>query len=60
VVASSVTFEAGIRGGQPTWGGDDRRPSAPSALRTVRVATGNRAVRVTGRLSQVVKMETGR
>jgi hypothetical protein len=30
VAASSVTSGAGIRGGgQPTWGGDDRRPSAP-------------------------------
>jgi hypothetical protein len=32
------------KGGQPTWGGDDRRPSAPSALCTVSTTTRNRAV----------------
>jgi hypothetical protein len=30
MVASSVMSRAGIRGGQPTWGGDDRQPPVPS------------------------------
>jgi hypothetical protein len=46
-------------GWQPTWGGDDRGPPVPSALRMVSMATGNRVVHRTGRLSRAVKMETG-
>jgi hypothetical protein len=35
------------KGGQPTWGGDDRRPPVPSALCAVITATGNRVARGT-------------
>jgi hypothetical protein len=37
------------KGSQATWGGDDRRPPVPSALRAVSAATRNRVGHGTGR-----------
>jgi hypothetical protein len=56
MAASSVMSGAGVSE-QLTWGGDDQRPPAPSALRAVSVATGNWAACGTGQPSQVVKTE---
>jgi hypothetical protein len=44
-------------GGHPTWGGDERRPPAMSALRAVSMANENRAAHGTGQLSRAVETE---
>jgi hypothetical protein len=58
VAASVVTSRAGIRGGgNPRGGSDEWQPPAPSAVRVVRAATGNRAACGTRRLSRRSKQK---